>query len=76
MIHRNYWLVVGRVIGDHEDHARHYQHCTREDAIAFFKEDAYRDEGVYGETREMLEANGEGAVVNLIVASDSPIEEM
>jgi len=75
MTYRNYWAVAGRMCGDDEDHVRFFQHCTREDAIDLFRIQAYEDEGMSVEERELAEANGEGVFVNIVLASDSPIEE-
>lgn len=75
MIYRNYWAVAGRMCGDHEDHVRFFQQCTYQDAIDLFRIQVYEDKGVTLAERELAEANGEGVFVNLVLASDSPIEE-
>ena len=86
-IHRNYWLVVGRMCGDDEDTALQFEHCTREDAINAFRDALWEDDtpelsysnALPGETneqyRERVEANGEGVFINGVYASDSPIEQ-
>lgn len=81
MIYRNYWLVVGRVLGDDEDTVMKFENCTREQVVESFKESMWEMEFDYidsverAEARAQAELLGAEVFINGVFASDSPIEE-
>lgn len=76
-VHRNYWLVVGRMHGDDEDLGMTFEHCTHKQAVADFVDRVWGLEFLAdpccGWGREQAESIGEGVIVTCVYASDSPI---
>lgn len=66
-------IVVGRMCGDDEDHARRYENMTRSEVVAKFVADVYEEEGYTLDDINRAEANGMGVFVNQVFASTAPI---
>ena len=78
-----HYLVVGRMCGDDEDTGITYHVETKAEAVSLYVEDLWENyfdnggwmEGSRDETRDLIEANGEGVFINSIWVSDAPIKE-
>lgn len=70
--HHNYIVVVGRMHGDDEDHAREYEHMTVPEARQRFINEVRADEGV-PEEDVVKEYEYTNVYIRHVMTSQSPI---
>ena len=70
--HHNYIVIIGRLNGDDEDHARDYQHTTIVNARAAFISEV-RDDDRIPEADIAADCEYTHVYINHVLTSESPI---